>query len=782
MNKADIEFTVGLNTSPAEQKLSQFLIDVQSHKNRVQKLLDNPTQYSEQAYLSKLSKLETMQNRYGIDRVNINSNLPTNEYHRFMNLQNAVARYEREINKIAEKANSVISVANTYRTQKNTKDVHPGMFDERLKSITDMELDRIATLENKRLAHGAYETWKGITSNNILALPPPPSKQNQEALSEDNKTPSEQAKNVAEENKKDNDELKDKLALWGKIGATVYAIRKVLQGLAKAWRFGVETATGVNSNINEEGGYFSIDPEGALRANTDKTRSMLYAGIRNMGANSPVSKAGLDYASSKFTEMWTAAMSGRSVDAQTTIDAQRLKEFFGVDFTVAGLLTGEREGKTATDIQIDLMNSIEKNISKLAEADQTTKGQVIDSMKNILGDELVNAIVSNANKNLKIDATELKLTVSETLMQKGGSALPTGNLTEATTSVVTSLGLLKSSFQDLKNTIVVELGPAFSKLIDAITAVVNWVDKKITNKTVEGVAPNAVGATTPHNKDVKSTDEGGVFGNKADRKLSAQEKLKNATNANDVLDALYLLNPNLETEGDVENIKMRTFATEAIEALASGELDENSKNPLIKYLANYEYKGLKGLPALKKAEKWGKFGVLPSTNTLFRQAIKGKLTYTKPSYEYWLNATGSEKEATEYYNRAMKSYEAYMTAGLTDFMDMDLFGAFAKSNFGEGGLYDFSAGNSIYDYLLNPYMYESPEQYYNAISSFKDILMASKTGREYIQSFNLPSMEELAGKDKVLDFGEVVFTIKLTDEKGTVLSSRRVEGVVNELQ
>ena len=79
-------------------------------------------------------------------------------------------------------------------------------------------------------------------------------------------------------------------------------------------------------------------------------------------------------------------------------------------------------------------------------------------------------------------------------------------------------------------------------------------------------------------------------------------------------------------------------------------------------------------------------------------------------------------------------------------------------------------------------MYNTADEYYNAIASFRDIFMDSKMGREYVQSFNLPSKEELAGEDRVLDFGEVVFTVKLTDESGTVLSSRRVEGVVDDVQ
>lgn len=771
MNKSDIEFTVGLDTSPAEQKLSKFLTDVQSHKNRVQKLLDNPTQYSEQAYQSKLAKLETMQNRYGIDRVNINSNIPNNDYHRFMNLQNAVARYEREMNKIFEKGNSVISVANSYSNKKNTRDAHPGMFDERMKSVTDMELERLTILQNKRNAQGAYETWKNLTSNNILALPAPPSKESVSELSEEkNKTDVEKIKDVVDQDKKDNNELKEKVVLWGKIVAKVYLLKKVIEGLAKVWKFGAETVTTSNANLNQDLGFFSVDPVGAMRANTDTTRGMIYAGIRNLGENSPVSKEGFDYTAQKFTEIWTAAMSGRDVDTRTAIDVQRLKDYFGIDLSASALLTGQREGKTATDVQLDVMRKVEKQLDKLNNADETTKGQLIDSLKNVLGEEMINAIVSNYNKNIRIDREDLQLTVAERLEQAGGSTLHARDFTEKTTMAVYALGQLKTSLEELKGTLVEDLAPAFVSATSAVTSFVNWVNKKMTLKVQDSTTPGNAGAGHVVNAGLKESDEGSIFPTIAEKKKTASEGIKSAKDANAFLDSLYWLNPNIVTEGDIENIKQRQYIDDFYDSLASGELNSESKNPLEAYFANYEYGGKKGIEALKLAEKKGVFGRgRKSGQWIFRKAIRGERLQRPKREDYadnWWGALNYKNDSNEY-------------QGWYDFFfNSALFSEFAKAEFGEGGASDWNMGKGVFNYFEDPSYFNTADEWYEALARYKQQMEESGFGKEYWKSFNLPSKESLWGEDMHLDFGEVVFTIQTTD--GRVIQSQRMTGEIVE--
>ena len=552
-----------------------------------------------------------------------------------------------------------------------------------------------------------------------------------------------QDKHMADVNKKDNLVLKDKFLIWGKILAVVYAVKKVVEGLIKAWKFGVDTVSGVNSNINEEHGFFSTDPEGALRANSDKTRAILYAGVRNMGDNSPVSKEGLDYASSKMTEMWTAAMSGRNVDARTTIDVQRLKDFFGIDLSVAGLLTGEREGKTATDIQIDMMDKVEKQISKLAEADEITKGQVIDSLKNILGDELVNAIVANANKNLKIDATDLKLTLAERIMQQGGSAIPSRNLTEATTEAVTSLSNLKNALQQLKNTLVQELSPAFSKLTDGLAALVNWINKKINkvegtkNANYEIAFKTSVAALTQGRnaygvyRQDKSKDKKDKFENKAQR-VANDMKSKNVY---DIFEAMYLSQIEADNASDIENMGIKAAQDVVGESMIKGKFDPNSYNPIERALANYSWKDAKGR-VYKGFEAFKMQGANETDLSWWNDDVNNLFYHTE-----------SMDEAQK-----IKAYQFFLEHNRTA---KDAFSAV----FSEGGELDYGTEKNVFKYLSNPAFYSSPEGFLNFMHE-----MQRQAPQVADNVFDIQPSWNDKNHDNRIDAGEVEVKLKVKDQ------------------
>lgn len=732
MNKGDVEFTISLNTSPAEQQLNAFLEKARSRGSIV---------YS----------------------VNTDSNgliptIPRNISTTFNNGNNLPAI---SLTKAMEKVSAFFQSqsqgipgwrwagSSVWNEQKKIG------YDNLLQTVNNrlQETINFAYRNNQQrwryagssMANSVYEDWEDLHVYDTYEKGGvPPKKPPFTSPSADgNDTPEEQGKDIVEQDKKDNDELKEKLLLWSKIGATIYAIRKVISGLAKLWRFGTETVSGVNSNLNEEHGFFSIDPEGALRANSDKTRALLYAGIRNMGENTPVSKEGLDYASSKMTEMWTAAMSGRNVDARTTIDVQRLKDFFGIDLSVAGLLTGEREGKTATDIQIDMMDKVEKQISKLAEADEITKGQVIDSLKNILGDELVNAIVANANKNLKIDATDLKLTLAERIMQQGGSAIPSGNLTEATTKAVTSLSNLNSALQQLKNTLVQELSPAFSKFTDGLAVLVNWINKKI-NK-VEGTknandeiafktsvasltqGRNAYGVYSQN----KSKDQKDKFENKAQR-VANDMKSKNVY---DIFEAMYLSQIEADNASDIENMGIKAVEDVVGKSMIKGKFDPNSKNPVERALANYTWKDAKGrvykgFEAFKMqgANETGLGWWNTDVNNLFYHPERMDEAQKIKAYQFFLE-----------HNRTAKD-------------------AFSEA-FTEGGTLDYGTGMNVFKYFTNPAFYSSPEEFLNFMSE-----MQRQAPQVADNTFDVQTSWNDKDHNNRIDAGEVEVKLRVKDQ------------------
>lgn len=783
MDKGDVEFTVSLNTSPAERQLEKLEKRMKASSHIYSgvfrdmgpggfKMVGQPYQNS---------------NNYGVPSTQV--------LERSLSVfTNSMERFARVIDSISARMVNFTTVGSPYNQTPRTiyaSNNRPNIagylpYDPSIgytmnyqsrpqgptdpNKVFDMLVQKrkaeqsspymgvYGEFSRRNSAQGMYNTFMSVFGNTydatrgVLGLPAP----KKSPVAEDNSTPQEQAKDVVEEDKKDNDELKGKLLLWGKILATVYALRKVLEGLGKLWKFGAETVSGVNSNINEESGFFSTDPEGALRANSDKTRAMLYAGIRNMGSNAPVSKSGLDYASSKFTEMWTAAMSGRNVDARTTIDAQRLKEFFGVDFTVAGLLTGEREGKTATDIQIDLMNSIEKNISKLAEADDVTKGQVIDSMKNILGSELVDAIVANANKNLKIETPELRVTVSEMLMSHGGSAIPQGNLTEETAKSVKAISDFNDAVQQLKNTITTELSPVFSALTKALTSVVTWIDKKFNRVEASRNANGEIEFKTSIASLTNDRNSYGVYkqntkADKTDKFENKKDRLANDLKSNNVydkLETLWLSQVEAENASNIENLGIKAMQDVIGKKMLGGRLNRYSANPIEKALANYSktYKGKTyyGMDAFRMegANESDLGWWNDSVNRLFNNPGDMSESEKIQAYLYFLEHNPEAKEAF-------------------------------KNAFTEGGKYDYNTKENVAKYLLNPSFYSSGEEYLNAMKELsQQSIQVMDNVLEVTPTWN--------DKDKNgrVDFGEVVITVVTKDQYGKVLSTDELQGAV----
>lgn len=832
MNKADVEFTIGLNTSPAEQQLNKFYEKMRA-SDKTSPLLQQVANEYNQGFKMVGSAYDSGSNRFGVPSTQVlNTTLvaTTQTLRKFEStLSNVIYMSSRVLDDYLKKANQLqieykpssfseyrsnaysrlkmtgnpystdpSLIGNTYdgyivggnnygvpstvvnsgglvRTGRNISNWSPSEFYTRDQvdainyniSHNDIFNDLIYKrkagksfsetydifnqIHSPMGASGMYDIWSGLFGKKgILSLPAP---KNVWAGADGIDTPEEQGKDIVEQEKKDNDELKEKLRLWMKIGSTIYAIRKVIQGLAKLWKFGAGTATSINSNINEEHGFFSVDPEGALRANSDKTRAMWYAGIRNMGSNSPVSKSGIDEMASIFTEMWTAAMSGRNVDARTTIDAQRIKEFFGADYTIEGLLTGMRDGKTATDIQRDLVQKVEQQIYKLAEVDEIQRGQLIDSLKHLFGSELIDALVANSNKNMKL-AVEDRMTVIERLESVGGSAIPSTDLTAKTTKAVTAITELRESLQILKNTILSNDGinNAFVKFTNAIKNLTDWLTEKLNKVSGE---KNAIGEVKARVSIASLTsDEYSRYRNFAQKENDAKDKYKNKPQlvrdllkSNDpfkILSALYLSQPELKTAADVENLGIKQQELELGYAIKSGKLEANSSNPIIRKLANYAYKN-------------------PNT---------GDMSFGYEAFKEELATNGNIEWNTEEINRLFNNPQ-----DMSEFELLEAMRNFIKLNpkardvfssvFNQGGMFDFNTvdkdGNltDIIKYLYSIDMLGSAEEQFKAFQA-----LAKESYKVLDNTVNLSVEHNDSNRNGKIDAGEIFLTVVVKDQYG----------------
>lgn len=762
MNKSDIEFTVGLNTSPAEQKLNNLFKDTQTAQGRLQKLL-NSTQ-SEQVYESKIAKLEKLQTRLGVDSISSARSLPQNEYNRFVKLSNDIARYERNLNKYTDITSKVISASNSYTESKSRTDIHPNLGKNYLTRQLDDEVARLATNRNKIAAEGAYEQFKKITTpSNILALPAPNAtdKRIDSILYSDNSSVErwyEKAhkpfgftntlsgkitdEDLAEENKKDNIELKNKLLLWGKIFAVVYGIRKLIQGMAKLWKFGADTVTGVNKNINEETGFFSVDTVGALRANTDKTRAALYAGIRAMGGNAPLTKSDLDYAPSKMEEAWQKAMSGQSVDAQYSIAAQWIKDFYGTDLTVEGLLTGEREGKTATDLQIDLFNKIESKFGEYAKLDKVQQGYIRSALITMLGPNAVNALMAQANKNLLLPEDE-RMSLIDLLLSHGGSAFHSQNLVASTKDAVDSISELSEAMASLKNTLVQQFAPAFSDVTKGLSNIIDFIngilnkDKGAKDAIGNPISATSISAITSSRYDYyKDITNKGLFANDNDiadvfkNKEKRISELQKSENAYDILDAIILSQPKVQNAASIEagpirqmekiigrNILRIQKARQTKEG-ANADFDPNSNVDMIRDLF-YEVGGYDEL----------------MKDPVVRRIFSG---YDQMTEAEQLTALSHFVKDTE--------------------IGQKLFGKY----FGKGGKYDYDTSMSPSRYRLNPMFYESFEEWFEAFRAYEENINVQGYGGG---AWNMNIRQGSSSDDGTRKLGTFEFDVTAKDQE-----------------
>lgn len=832
MNKADVEFTIGLNTSPAEQQLNKFYEKMRA-SDRTSPLLQQVANEYNQGFKMVGSAYDSGSNRFGVPSTQVlNTALvaTTQTLRKFEStLSNVIYMSSRVLDDYLKKANqlqieykpssfseyrsnaysrlkmtgnpystdpslvgniydgyvvggnnygvpsTVINSGGLVRTGRNISNWSPSEFYTRDQvdainyniSHNDIFNDLIYKrkagksfsetydifnqIHSPMGAMGMYSMWSNLFGNKSpIGIEAP---KNVWTGADGIDTPEEQGKDIVEQEKKDNDELKEKLRLWMKIGSTIYAIRKVIQGLAKLWKFGADTATSINSNINEEHGFFSIDPEGALRANSDKTRAMWYAGIRNMGSNSPVSKSGIDEMASIFTEMWTAAMSGRNVDARTTIDAQRIKEFFGADYTIEGLLTGMRDGKTATDIQRDLVQKVEQQIYKLAEVDEIQRGQLIDSLKHLFGSELIDALVANSNKNMKL-AVEDRMTVIERLESVGGSAIPSTDLTAKTTKAVTAITELKESLQILKNTILSNDGinNAFVKFTKAINNLTDWLTEKLNKVSGD---KNAIGEVKARVSIASLTsDEYSRYRNFAQKENDTKDKYKNKPQlvrdllkSNDpfkVLSALYLSQPELKTAADVENLGIKQQELELGYAIKNGKLEANSSNPIIRKLANYAYKN-------------------PNTGEMYfgYEAFKQELATNG-------NINWNTEEINRLFNNPQDMSEFELLEAMRNFVKLNPKALEVFSSvFNQGGLFDFNTvdkdGNltDIIKYLYSTDMLGSAEEQFKAFQA-----LAKESYKVLDNTVNLSVEHNDSNRNGKIDAGEIFLTVVVKDQYG----------------
>ena len=482
MKDSDIEFSVGLNISPAEQNLNNLFKDTQTAHNRLQKLLNE--QPSNLVYESKLRKLENIMTRYGVFSVSQAnaSQMPKNEFYRFQKLFNDVKAYERNERKYNDITTKVLSSVQQYQGLS----AKPTPFQETFKQ---MYIDsQLKEREQKEIyspkAHGMYDIWKNIVNKPTMLALPAPAQTNkavdggkvvtEEKIEKTEEKTNEENKGVTEEIKKQHRGLLDNLANWLKIYAVIRLVHRAINTAINLWKgFGKVSSETFNITRDQSGNFFA-DPVGTMRSGIDFTRARIRAGLRAWASAGShlLNVDAIDTASASLVSVANRAMSGNEVDKNKAIAARAMFDTLGTILNSEMLLTGNTQGYSYTDLVVDLMDKFETFMSdpkKWSGLGTEKQNQFMQYMSDLLGVDIPDAVVKNVKLNQQMKDPSAKKTLLEHILGVSDSVNTFGNVGQNATLASESLATFNDALSGLKRTLVNQYTPQFVAATELLT-------------------------------------------------------------------------------------------------------------------------------------------------------------------------------------------------------------------------------------------------------------------------------------------------------------------------
>ena len=433
MNNSDIEFTMGLDTSPAEQKLSQF----QNKMSMADAAFERAVSRNNSSY----NVIRNSPNYQGLGFEKFNS-------------------YDNPLMNAAKKFESVITVTS-----------------EKLR----LQAERTSA---RREYTAAYKT------NDMAGMQTASQKLEQaqfglDQISAKEKEERTKQREITDETKTQNREHTESYIKLSKIHKVLLSILAAWQAIKKAAGFAFDR----QGELMKEAGFLTYDPAGAFHANTDKSYAMIMHGLLNMGKAAPFSAGALNEVLTKIQTAKERAMAGQGVDDNLAIAVQQLNDTLGTNFNAVQLLTGD-PNRTNVDIVREILDTIEKNLPKIADMDEQTRSRTMHYLRSLIGPELANALMANYNLNLRTGATS---TTMEKIESHGGSAVTNYNVAVATREITESFSELKESSKKLGDKFLEIVSEPLSNFAKTLTSYSNLIEvllehnKKLLPQPVQNV-------------------------------------------------------------------------------------------------------------------------------------------------------------------------------------------------------------------------------------------------------------------------------------------------------
>ena len=483
MKDSDIEFSVGLNISPAEQRINdlnktlsggntlEFSNKIEASLNRINQKINGKvndiTGKLSSGIEKRLSPVNGILNKgFGfVNDFSINKAAGiTTTYSVFKNeFKTSLSQFKKDLG-ISSAMEKVKNIGiNSYAEAQTANFV----IRDRLSQFgKDIGLDFVTTKGKQGLtklgngAKGAFGTFMDIMFPRI------PNSSTEEKIEKTEEKTNEENKGVTEEIKKQHRGLLDNLANWLKIYAVIRLVHRAINTAINLWKgFGNVSSETFNITRDQAGNFFA-DPVGTMRSGIDFTRARIRAGLKAWASSgSPLLNVdAIDTASASLVSVANRAMSGNEVDKNKAISAQFMFDTLGTILNSKMLLTGNTQGYSYTDLVVDLMDKFETFMSdpkKWKSLGIVKQNQFMQYLRELLGEDIPNAIVQNVNLNKQMKDPSAKKTLLEYILGVSDSVNTFGNVGQNATLASESLATFNDALSGLKRTLVNQYTPQF---------------------------------------------------------------------------------------------------------------------------------------------------------------------------------------------------------------------------------------------------------------------------------------------------------------------------------
>lgn len=439
MNQSDIEFTVGLDLSPAEQKLDQFQNKMSMADAAFKRATGQPTNRSFDA----LKNLPGYKG-FGFEQSN-------SYYKPMMGADNPIANAAKKLEATTSNFSSMIESKLRLQAERNAaRSEYKAAY-----KVSDEVGMKTAS---KKYAE-AEEGLKNISSE----------EKKQKILNQEEIKQHE----ITDETKEQSKEFNQHHIKLGKTITILYLIKKAVESIKKLWG----QAFDIKQNVLKEQGYFSVDANAALNGMSQYTHSLMVAGERAMGKSAPFSMSDFDAASKTIQDMRLKAMAGEGIaNEQYVIAMQRMFDRYGLGINATRLLSDS--SVSSTDVMKQMLIALEDKV--LPQLDKLTgvdRDLAFHDLSLIFGDKLMDSMVAHA---IQRRITGGMNAVEE--MEHYGVALHTNTPRIKTSVEVTkAFDELKSATELLKTTFLSFASGPLISLTNTLTNLAKWINGFVDN-------------------------------------------------------------------------------------------------------------------------------------------------------------------------------------------------------------------------------------------------------------------------------------------------------------